>query len=169
MAVDVSTDLIGPLLVEMLDAAKCALNPAPGRAALYSGGSIAWDDCCKGQVWVRLIALEPHTGDPRQNRAMGPCGVLAWRATIGVGVLRCAATLADNGDAPPPSVLTAETLQMTADMTALSEAVTCTIPRSIQGLMKMQVGGWGPLGPEGGCVGGEWTVQALVNTCQCPD
>lgn len=162
-------NLIGDLLGEMLDVAKCSLDPAPGRAALYSGAQVAYDDCCDGQVWVRLISLEPHTGDPRTSRAMGPCGVIAWRASIGVGVLRCAAKMADNGDPPPPGVLTAETLQMTRDMSALSEAVTCTIPRTIQGLMKMQVTRWDPLGPEGGCVGGEWTVQALVNTCQCPD
>lgn len=164
-----SNDLVGPLLAEVLDVARCALNPAPERASLYSGSAVAWDGCECGQVWVRLILMEPMSGDPRQNRAMGPCGVVMWRVTIGVGILRCAATLADNGDAPPPGVLTAETLQMTRDMSDLAEAITCTVSRTVQGLMKMQVVRWDPLGPEGGCVGGEWTVQALVNTCQCPD
>ncbi len=165
-------NLIGGLLEQVLEIARCALNPTPGRAALYSGAAVAYDQCdCDGQVWVRLILLEPVFGDNRQPTTQSnPCGVLMWRATIGVGVLRCAATLSDNGDPPPPSVLTAETLQMTADMSALSEAVSCTVPRTVQGLMRVpQVQSWTPLGPEGGCVGGEWTITALVNTCQCPE
>ena len=162
-----AADLIGPLLGRVLDEAYSVLDPKPSRKALYSGSQVAWDDCCEGQVWVRLVAMEPVTGDPRQNRAMGPCGVLMWRATIGVGILRCAAVLNDDGSAPSPTVLTAETLTMTSDMSALAQAISCSIPTNIKGLMKMQVIRWDPLGPDGGCVGGEWTVQALVNTCKC--
>lgn len=161
-------DLIGPVLEQALDVAVAALDPPPARACLYPGAEVAWDDCDCGQAWVRLVLVEPWFGDGNRQRvsAYGPCGPLKWAVTLGVGVLRCAATVDDSGHAPEPSVLTSETLAMTRDMTDLSKAITCDFP-TVRGLDRVQVTRWEPLGPDGLCAGGEWIVTALVDACKC--
>lgn len=161
---DMATDLLGPVLSTALACADAALIPQVGRAALYPGSSVAWDDCCEGQVWVRLISLTP-SGNPANSRnQLTPCGVLMWTATIGVGVLRCAATLDDAGNAPSPALLNADTLQMTQDMINIAEALQCCLAPQ---LGKLSMTRWDPLGPNGGCVGGEWVATLLIDNCRC--
>lgn len=160
-----ATDLIGPTLQAALTCAAASLTPPVGRVALYPGGQVAYDDCCDGQVWARLISLVPSGSPANAGRQSTPCGVLLWTVTIGVGVLRCAATLDDQGFAPPASVLTADTLQMTQDMADLSEALQCCFAPQLGRLTMLR---WDPLGPQGMCVGGEWTVVALIDNCACP-
>ena len=158
-------DRIGPLLAATLACADAALDPQVGRASLYPGAEIAYDDCCDGQVWVRLISLTP-AGNPTATRTTAnPCGVLMWAATIGIGALRCAATLDDQGNAPTPAQLTADTHQMTADAAALSQAIQCCLTPQVNRATILR---WDPLGPSGGCVGGEWTVTVLTDNCPCP-
>lgn len=161
---------VGGVLAALRDCAAAALDPVPGRVSLYSGAQEAWDDCCSGQLWVRLISAVPGStqtaGARGYSQASLPCGALSWSVTAGIGVLRCAATVDDNGVAPAPVELNAETLQMTADVAALSRAIECC-GAGIQGIEKLTSVSWTPKGPSGGCVGGEWTVTFLVLACNC--
>lgn len=160
-----TTDLLAPLLAQALACADAALEPQAGRAALYPGGQVAWDDCCEGQVWVRLISLVP-SGNPINTRNQStPCGVVLWTVTLGVGALRCAAVVDELGQAPSPTALTANTNQMTADASALSEALQCCLAPTVNKLIMLR---WDPLGPDGACVGGEWQVTVLLDNCRCP-
>jgi hypothetical protein len=94
-APEAPTDLIGPLLEAALDCADLAIEPRAGRAALYPGAEVAWDDCCDGQVYARLISMTPSGSPATGARVVSPCGVLIWAVTIGVGVIRCAAVVDD--------------------------------------------------------------------------
>jgi hypothetical protein len=157
-----AVDLIGPILASMLGCADSALDPAPGRALVVPGLLPAWDSCCDGQVWVRLMSLTADLagGQPSQRPP------LMWRATIGCGVLRCAAVVDDQGHAPPAEVLTAEALALSADRAALEAAIQCEMP-GVSNVMRIELIRWDPVGPEGGCAGGEWQFQTLVDNCRC--
>lgn len=160
----VALDLVGPTLTAILVEIGAALDPPVGRLALYPGLEVAWDDCVCGQAWVRLVNLLPSGTAPRTASGQ-PCGVLMWTATLGVGALRCAATVDDNGDAPAPIDLISDTLQMTADVAALKQALECDVKPYVEQLTFLR---WDPLGPQGGCVGGEWQVQVKIGNCGCP-
>jgi hypothetical protein len=152
-------DLIHPVLLGMLGCAATALHPPPGRA-LVSPGPVAWDDCCDGQVWVRLVSLAPIPA------ATQPCGVTMWQANIAVGVLRCASVLDDQGVAPPAARITAEAGMVSQDATNLAHAIQCCMCPLAE---RINISNWVSLGPEGGCVGGEWMLTALIPNCRCED
>jgi hypothetical protein len=159
------TEALGPLMVKLLECANSAVSPQVGRAYLAPGNAIAWDDCCNGQLWVRLVSLDSLTFAKMGATAVDPCG-LTWTATIGLGILRCSSTISDRGEIASAEVVSMETLQMLADEAALCEAIYCcdALP-----LNKFVVTRWDPLGPEGGCVGGEWTMTMQVNNYGCSD
>lgn len=160
------------MLVSALDALlACAvadLDPVPGRVLINPGLEVPWDDCCAGQAWVRLVSLIPSGNPfPQVDMVQGGagCGVTLWAATIGVGVLRCAAVVDDQGNAPSVAAMTADAVQQIVDMRSLEQAITCCFKG--QGYT-IKVLGWDPLGVNGGCVGGEWTIMLAVNSCGCP-
>lgn len=161
-------DLVGPILSSALVCARDGLSAPPARGFIATG-QIAWDDCCAGQVWARLIDMTPLEGATggltgRVTAGGQPCGPLMWRATIGVGVLRCAAVVNESGDAPAAAVLSTEALRTLMDMAELSEALQCCFAPQVDRLAMQR---WDPLGPDGGCVGGEWTFTVLVDACRC--
>jgi len=138
-----------------------ALDPPVQRVALYPGAQVAWDDCCGGQAWLRVVEIIPSGGDRRLRTA---CGPPLWQVTLGIGVLRCAAVVSDYGEAPSPEALTADTLQMLTDMSALQQAFECQIAPAVLSADHLR---WVPLGPSGGCVGGEWLVTVRFDNCPC--
>ena len=95
------------LLGALLDCAEDALDPTPGRVLVAPGGEVAWDACCDGQLWVRVVEVTDAT-DLLGIRvgADGSCQTAAWRVDIGVGVLRCTPTVDDRGRAPSADDLT---------------------------------------------------------------
>jgi hypothetical protein len=157
-------DLIGPMLTDLLACAQAELSPVVSHAAVWPG-QVAWDSCCDGQVWTRLLSLESLTLPKLGAKYTDPCG-LSWTATVGVGVLRCAATVTDQGELPPDATLTAEALQVTADEAALCKAIYCC---DVLPFDKLKVVRWDALGPEGGCAGGEWMLTMQVNNYGCQE
>lgn len=156
-------------MTDMLACASTSLEPPVDRAVLAPGGSVSWDACECGQVWVRLIGLVPSASSQVRSSAFLPCGVTIWVVTLGVGVLRCAAVLDESGNAPSPAALSADTLQETADLAALSAAIQCCMTASphVEHLSMLR---WSPLGPDGGCLGGEFQFNVLMDNCLCvPD
>lgn len=159
-----ATDLTGPLLLRLLQCAEESLTVPVGRSHLAPGASVAWDDCCLGQLWVRLVSKVPtgSSRDPGQR-----CGVVLWRSTVAVGVMRCAHVVDDQGNPPSPDDLTQDALAVTRDMTDLEQAILCCM-RDVPGALGLTVLAWNPLGPSGGCVGGEWTLTVTEHLCGCP-
>jgi len=159
------TERIGPILSELLGCAEAALDPPVARAYIAPGNTVAWDDCCNGQVWVRLLFLESLALAKMGATHMDPCG-LVWTATFGIGVLRCSSTIDDRGEIASADALSNEALQMLADEAALCQAIYCC---NVAPLNRYELTRWDPLGPEGGCVGGEWTMTMQVNNYGCSD
>lgn len=150
--------MIEIMLDGLLGIASAAL---PFHTAVLSPGSlVSWDFCqCGGgegkQLWVRLVSITPF----QTATITYPCGG-GWNVLAGIGALRCVAVLDDNGDPPSPDEQAADTRLMVADMEALSEAIHNM--SSVYGVEKISPMSWTPLGPDGGCAGGEWQVQIKV-------
>ena len=132
------------------------LNPAPARAVIAPGALVAWDDCCDGYAWARLVTVTAPT-TPVQSQ-----GPTLWIIQVALGVLRCAASLDDSGNTPTAAQVTADGVQGLADMEALARAFRCS------GLQPLMMGSWTPTGPAGACFGGEWTATLRVPVECCP-
>lgn len=134
--------VLGTLLTSSLSAALSAISPKPGRSFVQPGGQGAWDDCCDGQLWIRIISIQPAStsipGCPPE-----------WDVLLGLGIIRCVSTVDDRGIAPPAASLTSEAAQMVSDLEALESVVA-----------EHKNQRWIPLGPQGGCAGGEWSFEA---------
>jgi hypothetical protein len=162
-----ANDVIGRMMMYVLAEVEKKLSPVPSRASLYPGGEVAWDECdCNGQLWVRLQTVLPAgLGQQQAGGQIQPCGVPAWAAQIGVGIIRCVASIDDSGEPPDPVQLTQDTLQASADRQIIMETMGCIVRPNLEKLVVMN---WLPLGPMGGCAGGEWTFQVQVTNCMCP-
>jgi hypothetical protein len=162
------TGTLGPTVVALLDCCQAALDPPPLRVLVNPGLEVSWDDCCAGQLWVRVQTLEA-LAPPALGAKLGrPCDRL-WLATLGVGIIRCVTTIDNQGAVVGGAVLTGEAMQVLDDQAALAEAIQCCTgpglqPGSVPTLLR-----WDALGPDGGCAGGEWTVNMRVRTNNCPD
>lgn len=132
---------------DLLTTSWDALDRKPGRSIVQPGATVAWDDCCDGQLWVRVISATPvYQGN--SNCAVG------MDVTYAVGIVRCVTALDDRGRAPKDTKVTKDGMRTIEDM--------CTLHTALDGLTlghRMQIGTWTPLGPNGGCAGGEWAVN----------
>lgn len=152
---------------DLLGCAISTVSPPPGRSFIQVGGEVAWDDCCDGQVWVRVRSINPSTVGAQRGGVVGdPCGFPFWEVEVSVGIVRCVAVVDDDGVAPRPLVITEDAGQMLDDMAALQTAIQCCAP-AIPTVQRLSIGTWTPLGPLGGCAGGEWNATLLLPNCQC--
>ena len=147
-------------LAELLTKAEEALWCAPPSLVfLAPGAEVAWDECCEGQLWIRVIRAHPVDPPPSKTFNVNGCGYRLG-IQIGLGVIRCQTGL-DSQDAskhPTAAQLTADAVTMLRDAGAL-ERVLCAA--------ELIIDQWTPLGPKGGCYGGEWT--AWLTDLQFPD
>lgn len=156
-----AADLIGPVLAEYVTNAVATLDPVPERVIVYQPGEeVAWDECCDGQLWGRVVSVDPGPIQPKANGL--PCGIPWWSVTLGLGILRCVAVVNDKGTPPSAAKITEDGAQMLADLATLQEVVACTGKTAT-------VVSWTPLGPQGGCAGGEWVFTVRIMACGCPD
>lgn len=160
------TDLFGPLLTTIRDYAAAYCVPGPRARSIIAVGEVAFDDCCNGQVWARLISAQPSDTNQRGFAQQSGCGVLMWDATIGVGAIRCAPTIDDQSNPPSEAALCASTNEVTGDMAALLTAIQCDVAMAL-GPRRVRIVRWDSITPEGGCVGGEWIISVLVDNCGC--
>lgn len=149
-------DKIGPALAELLDLVAPALDPMPARRFVAAGTEVAWDECCEGQLWARVVEMvrpeQASLARPKLGSRPGePCGDV-FTIRVGIGVIRCAATFDSNGKPPKADTLSTEAFQVYVDQAAISQALQAL---GKAGLVQDR---WEPLGPDGGCVGGEWTI-----------
>ncbi|HEY5841538.1 MAG TPA: hypothetical protein VIU87_08730 [Mycobacterium sp.] len=155
-----ATDTFSPMMARYVTAAQVALDPSPSRVITFQPGEeVAWDECCEGQLWCRIIRV--GAGSYRGKADGTVCDIPYWTLTLGLGVIRCVGVLDDNGTAPTAARISADGLQANQDIAALSEVITCI--GLTTGIL-----GWIPLGPQGGCAGGEWQFETRVAVCACP-
>lgn len=157
---------IGMIMSTLTGSADSALSPRPGRVIQVAPGeAVAWDDCCDGQLWARLVNLTPNEGSsPQRRQGADACAVPFFIATLELGIIRCAAVVNDQGVAPSAMQITADGMQGLADMAQLLAVLRCS-PYEIR-----QLGNWTPRGPEGGCHGGFWTFTIRLDNCvECPE
>lgn len=147
------------------DSDCCALNPEVCRTAVYLGGEVPWDSCdsgCaggkNGMLWAQLVRIDPVTGDP----GAGNCASFAW--TIEFGIVRCVAGPDQSGNPPSETAVAADAAQQIADADAIFAALSCCASRS-DALRDATVSSWTPLGPDGGCAGGTWSMRGRLNVC----
>lgn len=132
----------------------CFCGVIPGDAVAYDFCAPCGGDRC-GMAWVRLTSVVPlstvafgTTGQFPSSRCAVPLAGI-----FEVGVLRCAPTLGEGAE-PPDVAIQLESAQMqAADMAASGRAAACCFTGRF-----VEVAGWAPLGPSGGCLGGFWTV-----------
>lgn len=149
--------MIGGVLDGVLQCAYKELDPLPGWKAVVPGSEAVLDECCVGQVWVRLTGLSP--------RAERNC-IVGWDASIEVGVARCVAVLDDQGVSPSAAAVSADAAQMLADMEALQRGLECCVG-SVRKVQRLAMGSWYPLTVQGGCAGGSWSIIVTVPDCGC--
>lgn len=140
-------------------------GPEPCFCGVLAGESAAWDYCqpCDGDLcgmaWVRIANVAPLQSASISATGAGPilfnrCAP-ALAVAFEVGVLRCAPTLGPEGQLPSMAdQLEAAALQA-SDMAASGRAAACCFKDDGRFVAVNQ---WLPLGPEGGCLGGSWSV-----------
>jgi hypothetical protein len=148
-------DVIKAALQAVLDAAEARLDECSepvGQTGILPGASIAWDNCCDGQLWVRVIDITPIA---TTNAAGVPC-VTYLKIQAALGLVRCWAIVDDDGVPPSAAEMEADATSMLVDADALMAAlqdVGATVSRGV------------PLGPQGNCGGWEWTFTFLKTPC----
>lgn len=139
----------------------CPIQPLPCRVATYPGPEVPWDSCevnaagDNGQLWANLLPTFSIQGE-------GSCQVITFQAEI--GIVRCAATLDDDGNPPTVQQVALDAAQQAEDADAIYRAVMCCPSRS-EAVRSMILSAWRPVGPSGGCAGGIWTVRGVLNVC----
>lgn len=143
--------MVGDILLAVRDQALTGLDPVPSTVVVAPGAEVAWDDMC-GQAWVRVVSAAPRY--VRQTSCP-----FALVLTLGIGVIRCVATINDAGEPPSAAQVTADGKVMGDDMWGLYRALSCFVP---EGAEKASLTSWTPLGPLGMSAGGEWAMEVWV-------
>jgi hypothetical protein len=154
------------LLLQIVQCGLDNLSVPPGRAVLVPGGQAAWDDCCEGQLSLRLISVTPTLGGATDRRPT-TCTPPLWTVSIGLSLVRCIATVDDKGRAPKEAAITMDGLAMVRDMRELLVALECCVSQ-LPGVEALKVGQWLPHLASGGCSGGEWEASFILMNCACP-
>lgn len=151
----------GPVATE-LAAALCAQItvdglPEPCFCGLLPGEQVAFDYCAPcndisgqcGMAWVRM------TGVTMEQFETGSTCILVQQATFEVGIARCAPGL--DADGQPPSV--EEQDASTQAQITEADTIYCAINEALKDKRAdWSIGAYRPIGPQGLCVGGSWTV-----------
>ena len=111
-----------------------------------------------GMGWVRLVSVNPTITYPNADVRVKHCGRYEFAYIIEVGLLRPAPMIQDN-DVNELVIPTDEenfdaSMQLFDDIHYMHEAIV-----RLQGDYSDVIpGSWTPIGPEGGLVGGTWTL-----------
>lgn len=144
-------------LVELTTGVLTALEPPVCRVNLALGPDPTWDSCAQtcsndadGHLWATIVGTT--VGDTEQ--------CLNHKATVRIGILRCAAVISDSGEPPSAAAVSADAAQQAFDADAIY-----TVMSSDAFKHGFDLVGWSPLGPNGACVGGYWEYTYTIGTC----
>lgn len=132
----------------------CFCGVVPGEVASAEYMS---EEGCGGMAWVRLITAYPSKVVGAQNTDPNNCA-LGTGVDLEVGIMRCT-PVGDGSEPPTPAELLAATDLQLADIEVMLRAMNCC--DAIAG-KDMVVGPYQPLGPEGGTVGGVFTIAVAI-------
>lgn len=142
------------VLADCLCAEITASVPPVCFCGVLPGGQLVLDWCgCDGDAcgmaWVRITGIVPNLGSATATTVC----LTTLRATIEVGIARCAPTLDDQGNPPGVAEQLAAAEQQAADMAAMLRAILCC-----DGIDQHAVGlaAYSPF-QTGDCLGGTWT------------
>ena len=159
---------VADALEELLACALAQLETPVCRSFINPGANAPHDACEKtatsdGQLWVANITSS--AGWPSFTSDPITCAT-PFAETIELGITRCAVgKLRDVAPfVPPPEDVTADAQQQQTDKLALKNAILCCWGISGKDMLPPI---WEPIEPQGGCVGGTWTVVIRDATCLC--
>jgi hypothetical protein len=101
--------------------------------------------------FVRLDGMYTSSGFPLPDENPTCRGPLAY--SVEVGALRCLPVADEDGALPDEGALLDSALALTDDALALRQAIDCCFGGTLHAM-----GEWSAVGPQGGCVGGSWSV-----------
>lgn len=160
--------LLADAIDSILECALEAIDPPVCRSFKNPGENAPYDSCetspdgGDGQLWIAHLGSQP--GWPQQDIEPTTCAT-AWAEQIEVGIVRCAQSkIRDDGTPPAPDLVTADAEQQEDDRLAIRNAILCC---SIVEGRDLIVVGWEPIEPQGGCVGGTWTMFIRDAGCSC--
>lgn len=147
------------------DADCCSITPDVCRTAVYLGGEVPWDTCdsgCSGKrngmLWAKIVSIDPTAG----GTDTGSCASYTWTAEI--GVVRCITGLNQDGSPPSAAAVAKDARQQVADADAIYAALRCC-PTRPDALQDVSLTRWAPVGPQGNCAGGAWSVRGSLDVC----
>lgn len=159
---DLLTDLAACLCVTLEDwglPTPCFCGVLPGlNVALDYFGGCEDGSCGNGMAWVRLNSVYPAIGVGIQSQTAGNCGTTLG-IDIEIGVVRCISAGEDDGGPVPAQELADAAFLQSQDALAMRAAVACCAPLTSRDYV---LGIYTPYGPEGGAVGGTWTMVVAV-------
>lgn len=171
-------DPVAPIVEELLACLVVRLDEVGApvcRAFWHPGANAPWDACgesgdgAEGQAWVAVSRIYPSDNFPAEMVDAHRCFPRGYAAEVTVGILRCAATIDDQGHAPSAEAVTLDAIKTSRDRAIALDAIVCCFIGDDAEPGEYRMGAWTPLGPDGGCVGGTWTVTVAVDSCRCID
>lgn len=146
------------VMKQVLADANAALTYPLGHAVVVPGVAAVWD--CE-EIAIRLVGFSPRsTVQGRPPFHAGNCSGVMWVVTLGLSVIRCAATVNDQMQPPSAQQITNDAEAMTQDLEDIRKFLECY--SGIKSII-----GWRPQGPNGGFHGGEWTFTYEQEMCGC--
>jgi hypothetical protein len=154
---------IYPILVSLLACLESELTESgldipeifgvePGQLPAFDLGS---DDNECGQGWVILQSAFPSLNFPNQDVAtLGLSSPLSFG--IQMGIMRCIPGLDENNETPTADQRLMATRDQLADMAAMRRAICKCLKEAKRDFV---LGNYQPIGPDGGQVGGTWSVN----------
>lgn len=168
-----SNQNIKTIYANVLAAVGGRLTEPVGRTVLVPGLDEVWDDCCDGQLYLKQVEVFPTASAGAAFPALDPvqsCGPLLLALHLEVGVIRCAAVVDDQGNAPDPALITADALLQTDDWQSVLDALVIDVPR-LPYVQRTKLDKWVPKQTQGGCAGGGWSFYLAVDpgvNCETP-
>lgn len=153
------------IMQDLLDAADVNMRNDTGLQFLAPGAQVAWDNCCDdgagvgGQLWVRCMGIWPTTSFPQKAKNQN-CGTRIMTAQLAVGAIRCVHTINDQGIPPSGAQMTGDAVKIMQDADDMFEGIRDNFGHP------HVVDQWSPLGPDGGCGGGEWQLFVRLTPCK---
>lgn len=130
----------------------CSITIQPGNAVVFDFGP---ESGCGGMAWVRLVAANPTSAFPAADVGVNNCA-FSLAFMVEVGMMAPAPVMEDRMGSfvlPEDTELFEASMRQSDEMQMMFDAIrTADIPEKV-------LGDYLPQGPEGGILGGIWTVQ----------
>lgn len=126
-------------------------------------GQVADDisSCEDSQLNIRVISITPPpSATVSQQLSCGPNELVV---SVGLGTVRCVASIDKSGRPPSPETIAQEAAEGNRDMWALLAALNCVDDYPFD--FDRVITSWLPRGPEGGVAGGEWLFSMRIPNC----